>query len=385
MMLPWSEFTGGARPWSTRLRPSGVLFAAGLSCLLVVPSLPAQDQSLRELRRISATAYDLSLIAVAAAGADGAMWVSQPEDGVIVGLPANGVSLQLVGQRGEGPGDLRAVAQILVRPHGLWIVDMILRRTTAFDATGRVLSTSTLPAPPQGLVAATVEAASPGGDVWWRSLVEGGDRLQYTAVLGGSRTRGAVLRVSRTGCTVSGPNQGRTTSISVPFCHASRVSMSSDGHFGAVATPLTPVDGRSGIRVIVVSVNGDTVLSREVRLDPSPIPDAVRDSAINSRLGRGRPGPLTRQMIDGDLIPRVYSPIVDLRVSDDGDVLAEVVAGRGAERRLVVLRRENPVVSMLPMKRTQSLRWFGGKRFLVTDEDEEGFQDVVLYEIIGNR
>ena len=150
---------------------------------------------------------------------------------------------------------------------------------------------------------------------------------------------------------------------------------------------MMPVDGNSEIRVVVVSVNGDTVFNRRLALTPSPIPGSVRDSAINFRLGRaGRVLHELYQAMDRrDLVPRVYSPVVDLRVSDAGDVVVDVVTGPAAERRLAVLRSGSPTVSMLPMKTTQSLRWFGGNHLLLTDEDADGLQDVVLYEIVGKR
>jgi hypothetical protein len=114
----------------------------------------------------------------------------------------------------------------------------------------------------------------------------------------------------------------------------------------------------------------------------SPIPRAIRDSVIKARL-EGR-GALAREIMDRDLVPRVYSPLVDLRVSDAGDVVVDVVSGPRAERHLAVLRRNDPKVVMLPIRSTQSLLWFGGNRLLMTDEDENGLQDVVLYEIVAS-
>ena len=150
---------------------------------------------------------------------------------------------------------------------------------------------------------------------------------------------------------------------------------------------MTLVDGSSGLRVVVVSVKGDTVLNRRLPLAASPIPNATRDSAINYRLGRanGLHREMYQEMVDRQLVPRVYSPVVDLRVSDEGDVVIDIVVGRVAERQLAVLRRYSRAVSMLPTTARRSLRWFGGNRLLLTDEDEDGVEDVVLYEIVGNR
>jgi hypothetical protein len=173
----------------------------------------------------------------------------------------------------------------------------------------------------------------------------------------------------------------------VPFCHRAQLAFSPNGEFAAEAVPLTLVDGSSGVQVTVVSVQGDTVLHRRLSLAASPIPVAIRDSAINYRLGRARGvlRELYQEMVDQDLVPRVYSPVVDLRVSDAGDVVLDVVEGRAAERHLVVLRRDGRAVVRLPMQATRSLRWFGGNRLLLTDEDENDLEDVVLYEIVGIR
>jgi len=166
-----------------------------------------------------------------------------------------------------------------------------------------------------------------------------------------------------------------------------RISFSSNGEYAAEAVPLTLVDGSNGLQLVVVSVKGDTVLTRRLPLAVSPIPSATRDSAINYRLGRARGllRELYQEMVERQLVPRVHSPVVDLRVSDVGDVVIDVMEGRGAGRHLAVLRRDSRVVSMLPTTATRSLRWFGGDRLLLTDEDEDGLQDVVLYEIVGDQ
>jgi hypothetical protein len=175
--------------------------------------------------------------------------------------------------------------------------------------------------------------------------------------------------------------------ISVPFCHRPQIAFSANGEFAAAAVPLTLFDGSTGLQVVVVSVRGDTVLNQRLPLAASRIPRATRDSAINYRLERARGvlRELYQEVVDRQLVPRVYSPVVDLRVSDVGDVIIDVVEGQEAERRLAVLRRDSRGVARLPMNSTQSLRWFGGNRLLLTDEDEDGLQDVVLYEIVGNR
>ncbi len=363
-----------------------VMVGAALLCVTVPPHMSAQEGTLRELRRISATANDLSRVAEAGVGADGAIWIWQPEDGVIVGFVPGATKARTVGASGAGPGDIRNVAQLFVRPNGLWVVDWTLQRSTSFDASGRVDSTATIRAP-AGLASPRLRAAAPaGGASWWQSRGDSGSTI-YSIRREEGEPPTTVLLWPKASCSLRRPTEKGSVSIFVPYCHTPRIAFSANGKFGAEAVPMMPVDGNSEIRVVVVSVNGDTVFNRRLALTPSPIPGSVRDSAINFRLGRaGRVLHELYQAMDRrDLVPRVYSPVVDLRVSDAGDVVVDVVTGPAAERRLAVLRSGSPTVSMLPMKTTQSLRWFGGNHLLLTDEDADGLQDVVLYEIVGKR
>lgn len=378
---------GGADPRCCAGTPRTVSLMLGIAllCATAAPRLPAQDLSLKELRRISAAASDLSRVAEASVGADGTIWIFQPEDGVIAGFPPNFSKPQLVGRAGAGPGDIRNLAQVFVRRNDLWIVDWTLLRSTSFDPSVRVNSTAPIPRP-EGLISPTLRAATPAGASWWQSQEQDGSTTYWSFPGNGASGR-AVLRWRPTSCSLGRRTQGGAVAIFVPFCHMPRLAFSSNGEFAAEAIPLTLVDGSNGLQVVVVSVNGDTVLNRRLALAASPVPSATRDSAINYRLGRARGvlRELYQEMVDQELVPRVHSPVVDLRVSDVGDVVVDIVEGRGADRHLAVLRRDSGGVSMLPTTATRALRWFGDNRLLLTDEDEDGLQDVVLYEVVGNR
>lgn len=385
MILKADDGADGVRAGAATPTTLSLMLGVALLCAPAAPRLPAQDLSLKEVRRISASASDLSRVAETGVGADGTIWIFQPVDGVIAGFAPNSTKPKPVGLAGEGPGGIRHLAQVLVRPNDLWIVDWTLLRSTSFDASGRVNSTAPIPRP-NGLISPQLRAATPAGATWWQSYEQDG-AITYWAFPGNGASRQALLRSLPTSCSVSRRTERGSTAIGVPYCHMPKIAFSANGEFAAEAVPLTLVDGSNGLQVVVVSVRGDTVLNRRLPLAASPIPRATRDSAINYRLVRA--GPLTREMvremIDRDLVPRVYSPVVDLRVSDVGDVVIDVVEGRGAERHLAVLRRHSRGVSKLTMQSTQSLSWFGGNRLLLTDKDEDGLQDVVLYDIVGNR
>lgn len=375
-----------AKAWLGTPPCLGPLLALGLLASMVAPCSAVPAQSLREVRRISASANDLSGVGTAAVGPDGAIWFQQYEDGVILGFAPNSTTPQRVGRSGEGPGDLRSVAQIFVRPNDIWVVDQILARTTSFDASGRVKATVSIRRP-EGLVAPQLRSATPAGVTWWRSRDQNGSMILSTAPGKGSPQR-TVMRFPRAPCDASRRTKTGSMSIGVPFCHDLSTAFSANGEFAAAALPLTLVDGSSGVQVVVMSATGDTVLDRRITLAASPIPRAARDSAIAVRFKRPAAGverELIQEILNRDIVPRIYSPLVDLRLSDVGDVVVDVVSGTAAERHLAVLHRNTQQVLMVLIKRTQSLRWFGGDQVLMVDEDDDGLQDVVLYQIVANR
>src|SRR5690606_19012466 len=162
--------------------------------------------------------------------------------------------------------------------------DWRLQRATVFDASGRVNSTTRIPAP-EGLPSPRLQAATPRGATWWKSF-RADDPPVIAAVPREDAPPLIALRFPKTTCSVSRRTSTGSVSAGVPFCHDERTTFSANGEFAAEAVPLTLVDGSNGLQVAVVSVQGDTVLDRRLPLAASPIPGAIRDSAINYRLGR---------------------------------------------------------------------------------------------------
>lgn len=96
----------------------------------------------------------------------GLLYVTQPQDHVILVLDAKGTLLRRIGRKGAGPGEFRSIGALGMKGDTLWAHDYILRRVTFFALTGVVRRTTVLEVPPiEGLSPPTVAGMSESGDV----------------------------------------------------------------------------------------------------------------------------------------------------------------------------------------------------------------------------
>ncbi len=359
--------------------------AAAVTCpvalLALTQELPAKGATLREMRRISAQEHSLSRVAVVAARADGTIWISQPEDGDIVGLRPGERQLFHLGRAGEGPGDFRVVDQLWPMGDSLWVHDGELQRGTLFDQNGRVISTVSIHAPDK-LLNRRLMAAGPGGRAWWRSWA--GEEASYrihAARHDGSGAR-EVDREGPTGCSVVRRDGDAMRGVAIPFCHRQFAAFSPNAAFRALAKPLYRGGDSAGVHLVVIKWNGDTVVDRTVWMRASPVPTTAKDSAIR-RLERykGIAGSLAQKILQDNLIPTRLSPVVDVDVSIRGEVVLTVRRGRSGEMWAHYFDGRGQRLFGFALGPRQEVRWVEGRRLVMVEEDADGLQDVVLYAI----
>lgn len=353
-----------------------------LACLAPFTASAAQQARLREIHRVSAMDHDLSIVARIAASPNGAIWISQPQDGNIVGLRPGSRELIRIGSKGEGPGSFLIVQQILARDDSIWIFDSDLRRGTWFRASGRVLSTARIKTPTD-VTNPRLVGAGPVDVAWYRGYAPDEGYGIHVSNHEGSGTR-EVSRHPSTGCSRSVRTSTGGISLGIPHCHRAWDAISPDGQVRAVAAPDRRLGDSAGVHVVVTSSRGEVVLDRTVWMRPSIIPATVRDSALK-RLRSYNPGSnlgnLAKEILDGNLVPREYSPLVSIVVSTRGEPAITVRRGPRAERRLHLIASDSSPIIDLPLARNQEVRWVEGRRLLIVESDEDGLQDVVLYEV----
>jgi hypothetical protein len=351
----------------------------GLAFLALAPptGLLGQVAKLREVHRVSASEEALSVVAIVA-GTSNTVWISQPQDGDIVVSRSGREGLVHIGGSGAGPGAFRRASQIYPRGDSVWVYDRDLRRGTWFDDQGHHAPTVPI-REPAGLGAARPQAAGPNGRAWWaaRTPQEG----VYSARHDGGEVRFiGALPASNCSRMLSSPS--KALAVAIPLCHLSKDAYSPGSEVLVVATPVRGGRDSAGVEVTVLGWRADTLLHRTIWTAASPIPESVRDSVVGvlrERYGGSSASGLT-ELLNGENIPREYSPLVGVRVSDAGSVAVTIREGPGGEIVLHLVQPGGGVTRRFLLPPDTEVRWLGGDGGIVAvEEDADGLQDVVLY------
>jgi hypothetical protein len=356
-----------------------------LAMRTVAPSIvSAQGLRLTELQRIPSDAVELSAIGLVASDSAGNIWLSQPGNGSIVSFPAGSHNPIRVGRPGEGPGDLRQVQQMVPTSKGLWVLDLLLKRATVFDKTGRhtgVTSLQTL----EGFTHTILAAATPDGDAWWlTSEPTDADAMALRILRRGANQAIRVGTSEPDTCAVRARTQNGGFSIRAPFCQSERLRFSSDGKYRASARPLGGARDSTRAQVVVMSTRGDTTTGIRVALPEILIPERIRDSAIANLTARypGGVGPgIVREILSKGLVGRHYPPILDLDVSSNGEVALTTRRDEAGTKLVLIIGRGGQRRGSFAIAANKEIGWFDRDRVILLEADEDGLQDVVLYRV----
>lgn len=356
-----------------------------LSLLVIRPELAVcQSLRLRELRRIPLDIVELSAIGLVTVDSADNVWISQPGTGDIVLFAADGTGVIRIGRRGEGPGDLRQVQQMVPTPKGLWVLDNLLKRATVFDEAGRHKEVTSLPQL-DGFSFTILAAATPDGDTWWLARERPGpDGMGLRVLRRGEKQARLVGRNEPDGCMVNARTQNRGISIRAPFCQNQRIQFSSDGRYRATALPLPGSRDSTRARVVVMSTLGDTTTDIKVALPEVLIPERIRDSTIADLTAsnpRGVGPGLVREILSKGLIGWHYPPLLDLDVSGDGAIALTTRRDEAGTKLVLIIGRGGQRLGSFAIAANKEIGWFERDRVILLEADEDGLQDVVLYRV----
>jgi hypothetical protein len=314
-------------------------------CLLGVDFSGQDPLRLEEVARFG-TLDDFTSVSAVSVSTDGKVAVVDGVERHVFICTKDGRDCELVGHRGQGPGEFEMVGRIGWRGDTLWVTDPLLGRVTRFSKTGAVYSSQAYQGPH---LAEGLRASSPDG-----YLVDGTQILMpsasASAMAGGvypslpvlAVRDGEVLAVvsNRPGghqlWLIRFPDGGRM-STTQPFAIVSDWDVFPDGRGTAFARGIAPIsNGRSNIEVVSIRDISDTVFA--VRIPYSPVrPQQSRvDSAIafvTRELGR----------FWGDRVGADRAARAGLYVPEFLPPFSKVVAGVDGS---VWLRREDPSVWM---------------------------------------
>jgi hypothetical protein len=287
-------------------------------------------RQLRLVREVSIDGNTHNLVAVSwiLVGSRGRLAVAQQQDRAVVLFDSTGRPDGRVGRMGDGPGEFRSVTSAGFVGDSLWVHDLLGRRTTLFSPDLRVIRTvesdGTLAMFPNGTWLArarrTQSASAPQVDT-------GGLVINHIS------TSGAVVRVVARITpfperSLSATGEGMTMMLTVPHLAPSLFKTSSRGSRMAALTTVYSGADANTIRLVVLSINGDTVFARNYPFQAERIPAAAADEAaaraisnMTKALG-GRSSAMPASFRDElrRRVPPVYPPYSDMLVGDDGVV-----------------------------------------------------------------
>jgi hypothetical protein len=290
--------------------------AAQVQAWRLVPELRIGSESARE--------YALTEARQLAVGADGTMYLAQPQDHTIRVFQADGRFLRYIGREGAGPGEFKDLGAIGLLGDSLWASDG--GRIHIFRLDGSLVRTAPLRYDP---VHPTL--ASGGGGY----LLRDGSVAALPAFLPTLDERawpGAVpvLRLAPDGAvrdtlglialdflklyTWQGVPALRLRPFQPMFLHA----VDPNGAFFAY-TAQDPAANR--FTFTRVTISGDTIARVAITYQPVPVSRAARDSVIEaiSRAGdTERPRGQVDAMLRAAPIPEHFPPVSQLTVSKDG-------------------------------------------------------------------
>lgn len=354
---------------------------------------PPALKLVRDLR-IDAVEQDLSNINWITVAPNGAIAVSQPQDGLIRLFNANGSPLGSFGRKGQGPGEFEQLARAGWLGDSLWVSDFSTRRFTIIGPDRTLVRTvpwvATLAFPDRapGEVRTTAVAAraflSGSAQLVQVNLPEGG------AWPGDKKSNEATVRVTSAGtfervlswrpdvdCVFSRAItvQGRSgvASMIVPFCGSPIDDISADGS-RYVATEV--LDGGE-YRVSAFRTSGESLWSRVFEYRIESIPAAVLDSVITQRLGRSGAGaaPDLRAKM-----PRVYPPLLRVLAGRDQGTWLERYSVSG-ERAWIVLDGRGNVAGAVSVPRNIRILAASHDMIWATETDDDGLQHVVRFRV----
>jgi hypothetical protein len=386
-----------------------------LFAIIAVPAAaqtPPRRQIVEEMR-LDAVAEDFPEISRLAIGPRGqvAVWVAQDQSVRL--YDSTGRRIASFGRKGSGPGESRLVNAIGFKADTFWHYDLSLKRLTYVTPAGKLLRNEVLPA--DWNLGASLDSShanvtgamyrfnpvmiTPSGQlVGYADRVIGRDetgkiQTQQSFLL--SNLDGSNRKWIGTYARSPVPTQAtvrideqRSATAGAPFLTFPAMIYRTDGtRFGVVTHSFTDRGGT--YRVVVVRTTGDTLFARTYPFVGTPIPPAVRDSAIEAvvsrRLSNGslqyepKVGAQLRDLIK-PLTPRVYRPVERMIIGRDNTTWLTMRA-QGGTKELVALNAKGDPVMSVRIPATAEVSEASLTTIWLVEKDADDLPSVVRYRI----
>jgi len=374
--------------------------------LLFASALPAQQtwDAVREQRigSVDHPEQSLTRIGDVILGANGVIYVAQPQDGLIKVFDRTGQSIQTIGGRGRGPGEFEALRTIGFIGDTLYATDTRLRRVSHFNREGSLIRTYDLASPlivegPRQVYPPTVPVLLlddgtalvwPSMSVAWRAA--GNDRLPLWRLDMSTLEIDTIAEV-----TLGIPNAivthaGRRLGVPKPFPDAPLFELHADGSgLVVVDREISTGDNPARFRVTKITLTGDTTFASVFEYEPQPITSALVNDAISSisaELARRYADSPPTSRIRHDLeqaghIPDRLPPVLEMATGVDGSIWIKREAVQNGRSLWQVLGAQGTVIAEIRLGTRESVRYAAENALLTVERDELDVPYINRYRI----
>jgi hypothetical protein len=300
--------------------------------------------------------------------ADGRIYTTHPQETLIRVHDAEGRFVRTIGRQGEGPGEFSSLGSIGLLGDALWVLDHGLYRFSYFSLDGELLRNFNIPIDvgrtleerpprPDGLLSDGSIIASPPR---WSRLVADGTITEHVALrMDEAGNVGDTLLVSPLANTILeiGEPDGRRRFASYrlqPFSDT-EIAAISEYELATVRIDRKAAgnDQPTTFRVTKLTLEGDTVFSREFAYVPQRLEDALVDSIIHSigesfelRSSPRAPTPARAEIMARDALyrPAFHPPVTALVFGKDGTLwLRREMLGETTVDWMILSHQGNPI------------------------------------------
>lgn len=383
--------------------PLGLVLAAWASVLAGCASGSEQTSQLPRWRvveelRIGSPDDPTALITTVSAmavGRDGRMYLAQPDDGTVRVFDSDGVLVDFIGRRGQGPGEFQNLYTLGLLADTLYTIDFAYHRIDYFSLDGELLRSEAVPPPS---VSPPLSPAMPF------AVFPDGSRAMGTAFVSNispdQLRRVPQLRSDRTGQVLDtvgwiayersarrALHEGRPLAVGSPFSDDDFVMFNDDGtRMAAVDRTVASGPEVASFGITMTDGSGQTIYARRYEYVPVPIAPAVIDTTVADRaqvLAGAFPEP--REALNfvrnTMFLPVYYPPVSTVAFSEQGQLWVGREEIRGQQLTWTVLDESGDPVAEIRTPDGVRIMHVGVDEVWGVELDEDGVPYLMRYRI----
>ena len=375
------------------------LLAMGVVPVRDLPGQAHQELHASELFRIDADETDLLPIGRSSSGmlavsGRGLLAIGQRQDHSVLVFDQNGREIGRFGRKGDGPGEISNTLSLawhgdslLIRtgPLGAGQRYIVLDPSLAFQRDWPLPRSLVTPASSGPMLPPITRAVTPDGDLVLTVQFRDGKLPSWSGMTGSATSavlvtdlQGSLLRVlgaQATGdCHVERPDGGR---FPIPMCIDPPFAVAADGST-AIFSDLGDVDEqRSTVTVWSISSTGTERYRREFEVDRMAIP---RDQLRQERDLLTSGNPALKSLVPDRILPQWYPPIREIVLGVDGSSALRL-GSDDTQHVWLILKPDGDPLGEISFPLNVTLRAILGDSVWATEQDSDGFEDVVRYAL----